>query len=406
MYQRVGTAAFKKDLSNIIFLCNHLGNPQNKFKSVHVAGTNGKGSSSHMIAAVLQESGYKTGLYTSPHLKRFTERIKINGSEIPEEDVIYFVDIIYQQILEIKPSFFEITVALAFWYFAKESIDIAVVEVGLGGRLDSTNILTPDVALITNISMDHTDMLGDSLPEIAAEKAGIIKQGIPVVIGEKNDNYDYVFQRIAAEKKSVLIHSENEFICHRDGVIEKISGNLIDLSFNNWPQDQLLNIPGVMSVLELLNKSGFTISKEAKKSGIEKFKEITRFKGRWQKLKNTPLTYCDTGHNIDGIKAIMDEISKYSYNKLHIVWGMVKDKDIKSMLELLPANAHYYFCKPDIPRGQDAEIVHQIAKTLGFKGVVIDDVNDAYQKAISCARDEDFIFIGGSTFVVAELEDI
>jgi dihydrofolate synthase/folylpolyglutamate synthase len=406
MYQREGKSAIKTDLTNIRSLCDVLDQPQNKFKSVHIAGTNGKGSSAHMLASVLQEAGFKTGLYTSPHLRSFTERIKLNGIEIPENEVVEFVDYNFSKINEIQPSFFEITVAMAFWYFAKKNVDVAVVEVGLGGRLDSTNVIMPEVSLITNISLDHTQMLGTSVSSIAFEKAGIIKDEVPVVIGEQLNSSAQVFNKIAREKNAPILYSDKHFVVDENKVWGMNSGESMVLDLNDWPNYQYRNLPGVLTTLEVLRRKEFHISINHIRRGIETFKEGTALKGRWQKLNNEPLTICDTAHNEAGIKVITEEISKIKYGKLFIVWGMVVDKEVEDMLKELPDDAYFYFCRPDIPRGLEAQKIYDIAKGMGLKGEIIVDVNEALKKASSVAGKNDMIFVGGSTFVVAELDNL
>jgi dihydrofolate synthase/folylpolyglutamate synthase len=404
MYQRVGRSAIKTDLTNIKLLCEELGDPQNKFKSIHIAGTNGKGSSAHMIASVLQEAGFKTGLYTSPHLKNFTERIKLNGIEIPEDDIVNFVNANKAAIDKIQPSFFEITVAMAFWFFAESSIDFAVVEVGLGGRLDSTNIIRPEVSLITNISLDHTQMLGTSIESIAYEKAGIIKEGVPVVIGEYQEESATVFSEISKERNAPILFAGKKYSIYREEILTK--RDRLVLNLKGWPNYQFRNLPGVLRTLDVLNNNGLDISDKNIHDGIMSFKESTALKGRWQILNTNPLIICDTAHNEAGIKAVVEEISKIKYKKLHVVWGMVIDKAVEDMLDLLPGDAYYYFCQPDIPRAMDVEKIYSVAKKMALDGEIIEDVNDALARAVSCANEDDMIYVGGSTFVVAELKDL
>jgi dihydrofolate synthase / folylpolyglutamate synthase len=412
MFQRVGAIAFKKDLSNTIALCNYLGNPQNKFKSIHVGGTNGKGSSSHLIASVFQEAGYKTGLYTSPHLKDFTERIRINGLSVNPEYVIEFVEGIKSQIEKIKPSFFEITVAMAFDYFAKQKVDVAVIEVGLGGRLDSTNIIRPELSLITNIGSDHKDLLGDTPPKIAFEKAGIIKAGIPVVISEWQEEVKDVFLSKAKSENSKLYFASEEWQCNTTSIPAAFdlvkNGNVfcrnaeVGLSGNY----QQKNLPGVLKSLELLQEMGFNISYVQLIEGLKNVVRNTGIKGRWQILNKTPFTVCDTGHNLEGIKEVLQQIKQQQFEHLHMVWGAVKDKDIDSLLEILPKEASYYFCQAKIPRAMPADELHQRANTYGLNGIVVSDVNEALMLARNKANTNDMIFIGGSTFVVAELNEL
>ncbi len=410
MFQRVGKVAFKKDLSNIVMLCNHLDAPHDKFKSIHIAGTNGKGSAAHSIAAILQSAGYKTGLYTSPHLKEFTERIKIDGIEIAKESVIDFVVKNKEDINKIKPSFFEMTVAMAFDYFAKQEVDIAVIETGLGGRLDSTNIITPILSLITNISLDHTGMLGDTLKEIAVEKAGIIKKGTPVIISEFQDVVDDVFEERARTLKVPLYFGSEHFQpVPKDNSLNIYKNETLFLENINLSLKgdfQLKNIAGVLQSIEILNKKGFEISAAHIVNGLENVADLTNFKGRWQVLSNSPLVICDIAHNEAGVKAMMHQIESTDYNKLFIVWGMVKDKDIDKILNLLPKEATYFFCEAKIPRAFDATDLYRKAEKHALKGIVIPEVNEAIDNAKLEATDSDLIFIGGSAFVVAEIDGV
>ncbi len=389
MFQRDGKAAFKKDLTNSIAFSQHLNYPEKKFKSIHVAGTNGKGSTSHMLASVLQEAGYNVGLYTSPHLKDFRERIKINGEVITESKVVDFIAENNSFLLKYKPSFFEMTVGFAFDCFAKHRVDIAVIEVGLGGRLDSTNIITPEVSVITNIGLDHIQFLGETLPEIAFEKAGIIKNGIPVVIGEFQEETYPVFDKVAKENKSPLFlaSSNNE---------------------NNYQSDlkgsyQIHNIKTVLQTIAILKTKGCSISEENIKKGLEKVIENTGLLGRWQTLREQPKVICDIGHNKEGFHYVFKQLQEESFEKLHIVFGVVNDKDLNSILPFFPKNTIYYFCKPNILRGlNELELQLKCAKFDLF-GNVYCSVNDAYESALKNAKNDDLIFIGGSTFVVAEV---
>jgi len=406
MYQRIGAVAYKADLTNTLRLCEVLGNPHLKFKSLHIAGTNGKGSSSHMLAAILQCAGYKTGLYTSPHLKDFTERIRINGKEIDQASVVDFVRRIKPSIELIQPSFFEITVAMAFDYFKKEKCAIAVVEVGLGGRLDSTNVITPEVSLITNISYDHKDILGDTLPAIAAEKAGIIKPGIPVVVSEYQEEVADVFNKKAAVENTSVEMAANRFYFDGKDVFDNGVLRFADLTPELKGGYQTKNIPGVLLTIEKLKQRGFTISDAHIREGIAQAATLTGLKGRWQKLGDHPLMVCDTGHNEAGISEVVKQVNSLSFRHLHLIIGMVKDKDITSVLRLLPKQASYYFCQATIPRAMNATELCQRAAAEGLKGEVIADVNEAIRKARLAAREDDLIFIGGSTFVVAEIEGL
>jgi dihydrofolate synthase/folylpolyglutamate synthase len=409
VFQRVGSSAYKKDITNTIRLCDALGNPQNKFKSIHIAGTNGKGSTSHMIASILQEAGYKTGLYTSPHLKSFTERIRINGEEVSQEFVVGFVNRIQDLIDEIQPSFFEITVAMAFDYFAQQNIDVAVVEVGLGGRLDSTNVIMPLLSLITNIGWDHKDILGNTLHAIASEKAGIIKPTIPVVISERNAEIEEVFLKKAAEEHAPIFFASDEFTAEfqQDQLIVLKQGETyLEVELPLKGHYQTKNIGGVLKAIELLSPSQFKISKEQLISGLENVVKNTHLKGRWQKLQENPLVICDTGHNVDGMKQVVQQINTIAYKKLHLVLGVVKDKDISDVLGVLPKRADYYFCQAKLPRALDAKELADKASAFGLHGLVIPDVNEAKKAALANASPADFIFIGGSTFVVAELDEL
>jgi dihydrofolate synthase/folylpolyglutamate synthase len=389
MYQRQGQAAFKKDLSNTILLANHLENPEKGFMSIHVAGTNGKGSTSHMLASVLQEAGYKVGLYTSPHLKDFRERIKINGKEVSKQFVTGFIKRNKAFFEANHLSFFEMTVGMAFEYFSKQKVDIAVVEVGLGGRLDSTNIITPEVSVITNIGLDHTQFLGTTLKEIAFEKGGIIKPNIPVVIGETQKETQDVFKSLAEKNNASIIFADQE-------VNEAYTSDLIG-------SYQSKNIKTATNALKILNKLGFDISKENINNGLLKVQKNTGLLGRWQVLNTNPKVVCDTGHNREGLSYVLKQLSNEKYNTLHIVFGVVNDKDLSSIVDLLPKRATYYFCKPDIPRGLDAYKLKDSLKAFDLNGGVYTSVNEAYKSALKNANPNDFIFIGGSTFVVAEI---
>lgn len=412
MFTRIGAAAIKKDLDNTILLCQHLGNPQEKFKTIHIAGTNGKGSTSHMLAAVLQKAGYKTGLYTSPHLKDFRERIRINGEMIPEAAVVDFTAREKEKIEEISPSFFEVTVAMAFDYFAAEMVDIAIIEVGLGGRLDSTNIITPVLSVITNISFDHMNLLGNTLQEIAGEKAGIIKPGIPVVIGEKQDESASVFISKAKETSSELVFASTELRLddvRNEGtqlVISVYKNNariFKDLKLDLTGRYQLKNVLTVIQAVNVLNRTNFIITDQAVYDGLAHTVEITGLQGRWQTISRNPLVICDTGHNIAGIQEVLQNIQATPYRKLHIVIGMLKDKDISSVLQLLPASAAYYFCEPLLERALPAAELAQQAEKFNLKGKVFHTVVLALDAARNTADPNDLIFVGGSTFVVAEV---
>lgn len=412
MFTRIGAAAFKKDLTNTIILCAELGEPQHKFKSIHVGGTNGKGSTSHMIASILQEQGYKTGLYTSPHLKDFRERIRINGKMISKTQVVQFIKKNKKTIEKIEPSFFEATVAMAFDYFAKEKVDVAVIEVGLGGRLDSTNIIQPEISVITNISLDHTNMLGNTLEEIAFEKAGIIKKNTPVVIGETQENSKTVFLRKAEEMNAPIIFADQDLKV--SNIQLKNSFLTLNASLENGTKElsiksdltglyQPKNITTVLETIKILNdKNIFSISDENILAGLKKVKINTKLMGRWQTINKKPLTICDTGHNEAGISEVIKNIESIKYKNLHIVFGMVKDKDITKVLALLPKNATYYFCQPNLERALNAQELKNQAASFNLIGNCYKSVTEAKQMAQNIAKEDDLIYIGGSTFVVAE----
>ncbi|MFT7073543.1 MAG: dihydrofolate synthase/folylpolyglutamate synthase [Patiriisocius sp.] len=389
MYQRVGQAAYKADLSNTLLLAKHLRNPENQCKFVHVAGTNGKGSTSHMLASILQEAGYKVGLYTSPHLKDFRERITINGKMIPKKFVTEFVKNNTSFFEENKLSFFEMTVGLALVYFEEEKVDIAVIEVGLGGRLDSTNIIRPELSIITNIGLDHTQFLGDTLEKIAFEKAGIIKNEIPVVIGETTAETKPVFRQIAELKKASIVFSEDAKIKLYDS---DLKGNY-----------QKLNQRTVLVSIKELRKQGWKISEEHLKKGLQSVVKNTGLLGRWQQLKNKPLVIADTAHNREGLELTMEQLAEIKCKTLHLVIGMVSDKNLDSVLPLFPKNGVYYFCEPDILRAMDVSLLQQKAAECRLEGAAFTSVKAAYQAALESASSDDVIYIGGSTFVVAEV---
>lgn len=410
MFTRDGASAFKKDLTNTLALLDFLGNPQNSFKSIHIAGTNGKGSSSHMLASIAMESGLKTGLYTSPHLKDFRERIKINGQMCSEQFVVDFIEKIKHRASEIKPSFFEMTVAMAFEYFKNENADIAIIETGLGGRLDSTNIINPEISLITNIGWDHMDMLGDTLAKIAYEKAGIIKPGIPVVIGEKHPETIPVFTNKANSVNAPIYFAEDliqvkKFITDglKSTLFTELSGSLNEVECDLAGFYQEKNIRSVIACAKIYQKINPKITDSAISSGIKKVVKNTGLLGRWQILQNKPLVICDTGHNKEGIEFIVKQIEKTPHHKLHFVLGMVKDKDQDKILSLLPSYAYYYFCQAKLPRALNAQELSEKALKFGLKGEVVPDIPEAYQKALNHSKSDDLIFIGGSTFVVAEV---
>jgi dihydrofolate synthase/folylpolyglutamate synthase len=389
MYQNLGKTAFKKDLTNSLLLSEHLNFPEKKFTSIHVAGTNGKGSTSHMLASILQEAGYRVGLYTSPHLKDFRERIKINGQPISEDEVVDFISTNASFFDKNKLSFFEMTVGLAFESFAMHKVDIAIVEVGLGGRLDSTNIITPVLSVITNIGLDHTQMLGNTLPEIAFEKAGIIKKDIPVVIGEFQEEVHSVFYQKAIETRSDLFLAEQNVA---DEYLSDLKGFY-----------QSKNSKTAVRSIKVIQDLSFSVSEFQIKKGLLNVVKNTGLLGRWQILNTSPLTICDTAHNKEGLNYVIKQLLSLEYNNLHIVLGVVNDKDLAEILSLLPKKATYYFCRPSIPRGLDATILKDKSKQFNLIGDVYLSVNKAFESSQKNASSDDVIYIGGSTFVVAEI---
>ena len=389
MYQRLGKAAYKEDLTNTIELLEYLDNPHQRFKTIHVAGTNGKGSTSHMLASVLHEAGFKVGLYTSPHLKDFRERIKVNGRMISKNAVSTFVAQNKTFFEANELSFFEMTVGLAFSYFEKKAVDIAIIEVGLGGRLDSTNVITPEVAVITNIGLDHTQFLGDTLSKIAREKAGIIKPNVPVVIGETLPESKVVFTEIADKNKASISFAENQDA-------SKYETDLLG-------DYQELNKRTVLSALTVLKNQGWKLSEKAVVKGLKNTVQNTGILGRWQVLQDNPKVICDTAHNPDGLKLTLNQLKSETYERLHIVLGTVDEKDLSTILSLFPVDAVYYFCKPDVPRGLNIKTLEHKAATFGLFGEVYLSVKMAYRNALKNANENDVIFIGGSTFTVAEV---
>lgn len=412
MYQRIGAAAYKADLNTTIEILKHLNNPQDNFKSVHIAGTNGKGSVSHSLASVFQAAGYKTALYTSPHLRDFRERIRINGNMIPENDVVRFIEQHKQKLEELELSFFEMTVAMAFDYFSKEKVDIAIIEVGMGGRLDSTNIIKPELSLITNISLDHVKFLGDSEEKIAVEKAGIIKNETPIVIGETQEKSKDVFINQANEKNSPIFFADQIFNCQKkDNVALEYNSydifkdnNLYikDLKFPLLGNYQKKNLATIICALDIL-KNKFDISENNICNGLLNVVKNTGLMGRWQVINRKPLAIADTGHNVAGINEVKSQLAETKFEKLHFVLSVVNDKDIEGILELLPKKAEYYYCKADIPRGLDANILAEKASNCGLKGNVYNSVKEAYASACANANDGDLVFVGGSNFTVAEV---
>ena len=414
MFHRIGAAAYKADLNNTHALCLMLGNPEKEFKSIHIAGTNGKGSTSHFIASVLQQQGYKTGLFTSPHLRDFRERIKVNGQMIRKSEVTAFVSRHREEFDAIQPSFFEWTFALAAWYFAKQKVDIAVIETGMGGRLDSTNVITPLVSIITNIGFDHTQFLGSTLSEIASEKAGIIKPGIPVIIGETQPETEATFTTKSLQSGSAITFADQQFTCLSSGYTRH-RPPMLKAEFQSENKDryklvsalsgkyQLKNLCTVLSALDALRRQGIKINSENMVSGIRNVVKNTGLKGRWQTLSRNPLTIADIGHNPDGIREVLDQIKLTPHEKLHFVIGVVNDKDVQTMLGKLPRNATYYFCKADIPRGLDAMALAEQAAGFSLQGQVYHSVNEALAAARSAAAANDLVVVGGSAFVVAEV---
>ena len=392
MFQQVGGSAYKEGLENTLALDEHFGHPHRKFRTIHVAGTNGKGSCSHTIAAILQEAGYSVGLYTSPHLVDFRERVRVNGQPIPEEYVIRFVEEERCFFEPLHPSFFELTTAMAFRYFADVEIDVAVIEVGLGGRLDCTNIIRPDLCIITNISLDHTQFLGNTLPQIAREKAGIIKSGIPVVIGETTPETKSVFQKRAGEVNAPIYFAEENGREDYPGIEYELQGFY-----------QKKNSRTILTALPLLKEAGYRLDEQSVRRGFAHVTELTGLMGRWQKLQDYPTLICDTGHNVGGITYIVEQLKQQAFHNLHIIIGMVNDKDIQGVLALLPEDAIYYFTQASVKRALPANDLQKLAESAGLKGNCYPDVPSAVRAAQEKSLPEDFIFVGGSSFIVADL---
>jgi dihydrofolate synthase/folylpolyglutamate synthase len=414
MFSRIGADAIKKDITNTVLLCASLGDPHTKFKSVHIAGTNGKGSVSHMLAAIFQTAGYKTGLYTSPHLKDFRERIKIDGNMIARDFVVDFVHRMQSEIEELNPSFFEITVAMAFDYFAKEKVDIAIVEVGLGGRLDSTNIITPELSIITNISLDHTNVLGDTLEKIAYEKAGIIKNAVPVIIGETSAATKTVFEKSAQEKNAPIFFADQ--VRYASGW--KIERSLLAVEMAHPSKDehhtyyldltgyyQTKNLVGVLEAVTHLQMKDWKISHNQVEKALQHVKKLTGLHGRWEIIQQHPMVVLDVGHNLEGIRQIVSQIELTDYKDLHIIIGMVKDKDVENVLKLLPKEATYYFTRASIPRAIPETELAEKATRVGLEGNPFANVNAALEKARLHAGKDDLILVCGSVFVVGEVEN-
>lgn len=408
LFQNIGKDAYKEGLDNTIILDNHFNNPHKKFRTIHIAGTNGKGSCSHTIAAILQSAGYKTGLYTSPHLIDFSERIKVNGEPVEKEFVIDFVKQNKDFFEPLHPSFFELTTAMAFLYFAEKKVDVAVIEVGLGGRLDCTNIITPDLSIITNISFDHTQFLGNTLKDIAKEKAGIIKEKKPVIIGEYTPETKTVFEDKAKSTNSDIIFAEDNKLINgykqtENGLLLYKSDKIKDLYGELNGLYQVKNTNTILNAVYKLIELGYNIDETNIKNGFRNVCHLTGLMGRWQKLEENPTIICDTGHNIGGMKYIVEQLSRMKYDKLHIIIGMVNDKDISGVISLLPKNAKYYFTQASVKRALPAEKVKEIANNYGLKGEAYSSVEKALTIAKNNAKENDLIFIGGSTFIVADL---
>ncbi|MCE6992171.1 folylpolyglutamate synthase/dihydrofolate synthase family protein [Dyadobacter sp. CY323] len=418
VFQNIGARAFKPGLYTTQELCRSLGDPQNKYRTIHVAGTNGKGSTSHMLAAILQQAGYRVGLYTSPHLKDFRERIRVNGAFVSEDFIVQFTAGQKSNIESLNPSFFEVTVAMAFDYFAQCNVDVAVIEVGMGGRLDSTNVITPEVSVITNISYDHMQFLGDTLPLIASEKAGIIKEGVPVVISEyQNEEVSAVLTGKANEVDAPLSFSSERFrvesIGMEDGrsnlnIWDNISGKLAwaGLELDLTGSYQTKNIAGVLSVVEILKSGGWSISEDSVYSAMKSVVKLTGLKGRWQLLQTSPVVYCDTAHNSAGLSETIEQFEMLPHTRKRFVLGFVGDKDITGMLKLFPVDADYYFCQPSNTRALNVSELSLTAAKQGLFGKVFGDVNEALNQALSEASSDDIIYVGGSTFVVADLKNL
>lgn len=415
MFQRIGKAAYKKDLTNTLNFLEKLGNPHRHLKSIHIAGTNGKGSSAHALAAILQKAGYKTGLYTSPHLKNFTERIRIDGKEISEEQVLKFVQLNQHIIEDIEPSFFETTVAMAFEHFHLEKVDIAVVETGLGGRLDSTNVLTPELSLITNIGYDHMDMLGETLEEIASEKAGIIKENIPVVIARDQKEINRIFMT-KAESLSAPLHNDSSLyrltenstsgfyrsfdINYRNNlIISELKTDIVSDYFRD-------NIPGVLSSVRVLNETGWSVSQDAIKKGFSDIRSSTGLKGRFQLISERPTLIADISHNLEGLTRLLSQIERMSKRKLRIIFGMVRDKGIHEIVSLLPTDAVYYLTQSHVPRALPVSELEEYFSRYGLQSSSFADVNEAINHAKTEADETDVILVTGSTFVVAEIDGL
>lgn len=408
LFQNVGKDAYKEGLENTYELDKHFGHPHKQFKAIHIAGTNGKGSCSHTLAAILQSAGYKTGLYTSPHLVDFRERIRVNGTPIPKDYVTLFVEENRSFFEPLHPSFFELTTAMAFKYFAEQHVDVAIIEVGLGGRLDCTNIITPDMCIITNISFDHTQFLGNTLEKIAKEKAGIIKSGIPVVIGETSTETRTVFQNKAAETHAPITFAEDESLVEdwktgTDGYRIYQTKDYADLKGELGGLYQIKNTNTILTAVRQLKQIGYTITEQDVRNGFANVCKLTGLMGRWQTIETSPKVICDTGHNVGGISYIVEQLKHETYKHLHIVIGMVNDKDISGVLSLLPKDAYYYFTQASVKRALPAEEMAQKAYAANLQGGYYDNVQTALEAAKAKADKDDLIFVGGSSFIVADL---
>lgn len=408
LFQQVGQGAYKEGLENSYKLDEHFGHPHRKFQTIHVAGTNGKGSCSHTLAAILQSAGYKVGLYTSPHLVDFRERIRVNGIPVSQEYVVDFVEKEREFFEPLHPSFFELTTALAFKYFAERQVDVAVIEVGLGGRLDCTNIIRPILSIITNISFDHVQFLGNTLGEIASEKAGIIKPGVPVVIGETNPETRPVFRKKASVENAPIFFAEDK--PHLTSAVSLPQGGFMyqTIDYPNLKGElggfcQTKNTNTLLTALPILLEQGFTITEEHVRQGFAHVCDLTGLRGRWQRLSSQPTIVCDTGHNVGGIRYIADQLGRQTYDTLRIVFGMVNDKDINGVLDILPKDAVYYFTQAGVKRAMPAEDLQTLAGKHGLKGDRYPDVTTALQQATADASPRDFIYVGGSSFIVADL---
>ncbi|MDB5199912.1 MAG: bifunctional folylpolyglutamate synthase/dihydrofolate synthase [Chitinophagaceae bacterium] len=413
LFSKIGAAAYKKDITNTILLCEAAGNPQNKIKTIHIAGTNGKGSVSHMLAAIFQQSGYKTGLYTSPHLKDFRERIKVNGEFIEKDFVVSFVEKMKSISEEINPSFFELTVVMALQYFVEQKVDIAIIETGLGGRLDSTNVITPQLSVITNIGYDHMNILGDTLEKIAFEKAGIIKQNVPVVIGESLPGTKNIFLEKAKQCNAEIVFAEDKFFITNS--VLKNNELLVEISeiTTNKKEEYILDLNGIyqqknlltaLAAVDELNKLGFNLEKENIKPALASVKNTTGLYGRWDVIHQEPMIALDVAHNEDGIKQLLHQVSLCNYKSLHIVFGIVKDKDADKILSLLPKNARYYFTKAQIPRALPEDELAEKANAFNLQGEKYAEVNEALHEAIKHADKNDLVVVCGSVFLVGEVD--